>query len=90
MGSGEICNEFNRDVETDPDHAQILIDIPNSAKGIEEAWEIIGKSGVRIIRTKYLSSNFVLFVLNVKDMREIALKLTELGFCVSGFNAAIF
>jgi hypothetical protein len=44
--------------------------------------------GVRIIETKHLSSNnWVLLKLDVKDMRGIALKLTEHGFFIKGINA---
>lgn len=44
--------------------------------------------GVRIIEMDLLSSDFILLKLDVRDMRNLALKLTESGFSViKGINA---
>ena len=48
---------------------------------------MIENLGVRIIETKHLSSNnWALLKLDVKDMRDVALKLTEHGFFIKGIN----
>jgi len=52
-----------------------------------EAEKIIKKSGLGIIQTTCLSIDWVLLKLDVKDMRDIVLKLTERGFFVHGINA---
>jgi hypothetical protein len=81
--------EFNHEVKVDKNHAQILIEITDSPNTFEEAKKIIKDLGVRIIETKRLSlNNWVLFKLDVKDMRDVALKLTEHGFFINGINAA--
>lgn len=83
-----IAEEFNHEVKADKDHSQILIKITPSSKTFEEAKRIIEDLGVRIIETKQLSSNnWVLLKLDVKDMRDVALKLTEHGFFIKGINA---
>jgi hypothetical protein len=83
-----IAEEFNHEVKADKDHSQILIKITPSSKTFEEAKRIIEDLGVRIIETKHLSSNnWVLLKLDVKDMRDVALKLTEHGFFIKGINA---
>ena len=83
-----IAEEFNHEVKADKDHSQILIKITPSSKTFEEAKSIIEDLGVRIIETKHLSSNnWVLLKLDVKDMRDVALKLTEHGFFIKGINA---
>lgn len=73
----------------DKHHSQILIKITPSSKTFEEAKRIIEDLGVRIIETKNLSSNnWILLKLDVSDMRNLALKLTESGFSViKGINA---
>ena len=83
-----IAEEFNHEVKADKDHSQILIKITPSSKTFEEAKRIIEDLGVRIIETKHLSSNnWALLKLDVKDMRDVALKLTEHGFFIKGINA---
>jgi hypothetical protein len=86
----EMCSEgFNHEVKTDKHHSQILIKNTPSSKTFEEAKRIIEDFGVRIIETKHLLFNdWVLLKLDVKDMRDVALKLTEHGFFINGINAA--
>jgi len=88
MTRKEISNKFNQEVKPDQQHAQILIKNTPTSKTFEEAKRIIEDLGVRIIETKHLSSNhWVLLNLDVKDMRDVALKLTEHGFFIRGINA---
>ena len=80
--------EPHLDVEADRDNAQLLIDLKESSKTLEEAKKIIEESGAHIIETKHLSHDELLIKLDVKDMRSVALKLTENGFAdVRGVNA---
>lgn len=87
IANSMISKEFDRQVKTDKDHAQILIKIANDSKAIEEAKKIIEDLKVHVIETKYLRPNWVLLKLDVKDMTSIALKLTESGFIIKGINA---
>ena len=82
-----MSKEFNQEIKTDKKHAQICVKIDKDSKLFEEANRIIEDLGAYITETKFLKSNWVLFRLDVKDMREIALKLTEHGFIVKGINA---
>jgi hypothetical protein len=85
----EPFEEINNELEADEGHAQILIKTNTSSKTPENAKKVIEGSGIRVIDTRYLSSGWVVFKLNVEDMRNIALRLTELGFSnVKGINAA--
>jgi len=84
----KVSEEFNREVKTDQNHAQILIKITPSSKTFEEARKIIEELGAHIIGTMSFSSDWVLLKLDVMDMRSIALKLSENGFLkIRGFNA---
>ena len=87
MDKQTASEEFNHKVKVDKNHAQIFIKITPSSTMIDQAKKIIEKSGVGIIETNYLSSNWVLLKLNVRDMKDISLKLTEKGFFVHGINA---
>lgn len=83
-----FSEEFNHKIKANKNHAQILIKITPSSTTLDEAKKIINRSGVGIIETMHLSSNWILLKLDVKDMRDIALKLTEFGFFIHGVNAA--
>ena len=87
MDKQTASEEFNHQVKADKNHAQIFIKIASSSTMLEEAKKIINKSAVEIIETTHLSSNWILLKLDVKDMRDIALKLTEHGFSIHGINA---
>jgi hypothetical protein len=88
MAKDKIFEEFDSKIESDKVHAQVLIEISTHSKTYEEAKKIIEDSGINITKVKHLSSNWVLFELDVKDMRDIALKLTENGFeNIKGINA---
>jgi hypothetical protein len=84
----EMCPEgFNHEVKADKHHSQILIKVTNSSKTFKEAKKIIEDLGIHIIKTERLKSNWTLLKLDVKDMRDVALKLTEHGFFIKGINA---
>ncbi|OGP96728.1 MAG: hypothetical protein A2157_04455 [Deltaproteobacteria bacterium RBG_16_47_11] len=88
MPRKDAYEEFDPEIKPDQTHAQIIIEILPSSKTVREAQEFIEKQGVHIIETKPLSRNRVIFKLNIKDMREIVLMLTENGFVnISGINA---
>jgi hypothetical protein len=85
----KVPKEFNQEIKADRNHAQILIKII-APKTFEGAKSIIEDLGVQIIETKHLLSNWVLLKLDVKDMRNVVLKLTEHGFLIRGINALDF
>ena len=76
----KVIEEFNHEIKADKNHAQILIEITPASKTLGEVKKIIEDLGTHIIETKHLSSNRALLELDVKDMRNVALKLTESGF----------
>jgi len=86
----KFLEEFNHRIEGDKNYAHIMIEIPSSSKTFEEAKKIIEDFGVQIIELSFLSPNWILLKLNVGDMRNIALKLTEQGFFIKGINALPF
>ena len=87
MGYEEILEDVGPEVEADRNHAQILLKITKSLKSDVEAEKIVKGLGVHVIEKCYLSTYWVLLKLDVKDMRDVALKLTEQGFVIKGINA---
>lgn len=82
-----VLEEFDHEVKVDEYYSQILIKITPFSKTFEEAKKTIEDLGVHIIETKRLSSGWVLVKLDVKDMRNVALKLIEFGLFIKGINA---
>ena len=83
---------MRRKIKTDKEHAQILLKMDDSAS-VEKARHVIEHLGVTILRTEDLSwkgsDRYVLFVLDIQDMREVALELIEHGIrSIEGYNAA--
>jgi hypothetical protein len=78
---------LNQKIKAEKTYSQILIYVTNSSKLLGEAKEVIQSLGIRIVEVKHLSPNWVLLKLDVKDAREVALKLTEQGFLMKGINA---
>jgi len=82
--------QINYEFETDREHAQILIEVDNSLKSFDEVKKIIERPGVSISETRQLAPNRILIKLNIKDMRDVILKLTESGFLnIKGVNASL-
>ncbi len=80
--------KFEYEIKADTDHAQLLVQIGPETKGFEEARQIIEETGIHITETTPLSSRWILLKLDVKDMRNIALRLIENGFSnIKGMNA---
>ena len=79
-------------IKTDKNHAQILLKTGDSAT-VERARIVIESLGITILRTETLSeeesSKDVLFVLDIKDMRDVALELIGNGIKpIEGYNAS--
>lgn len=87
MPQEQILEELDQDIKADSAYAQILIRIADTSKAIEDAKRIINELGINIIEAKQLSLEWILFKLDVKDMRNITLRLIENGFIVKGINA---
>jgi len=79
----EGVNEFI----TDEKHSQIMIAIDSSG-AFAEAKRIIEESGAQIFETFKISENWMLIKLDIMDMREVALRLSEHGFLIKGINAS--
>lgn len=83
----ETLEEVGHEIKADRGHAQILLRITDSSKFEAEAERIVEDLGVHIIEKSYPSTQWILFKLDVRDMRNVALKLTEHGFVIKGINA---
>ena len=86
----KTSQEFDYELKGDKEYAQILMNI-DSLETFEKAKKIIENLGISIIEKKSISANEILVKLNVEDMRDIVLKLTENGFSnLKGINALTF
>jgi hypothetical protein len=83
----ETLEDVGPEVEPDRSRAQILLKITDSLKSDAEAEKIVRDLGVHVIEKSYLSTHWVLMKLAVRDMRNVALKLSEQGFVIKGINA---
>ena len=83
----KTLEEVGQEIKADRSHAQILLRITDSSKFDAEAERIVEDLGIRIIEKSYLSTQWILFKLDVRDMRNVALKLTEHGVLIKGINA---
>jgi hypothetical protein len=83
----KTLEEVGYEIEADRNHAQIVLKITDSSKSDAEAEKIVKDLGVHVIEKSHLSTHWVLFKLDVKDMINVALKLTEYGFVIKGINA---
>ena len=82
-----FSEELNQKIKAEKRYSQILINITDSSELLGDAKEVIQSLGVCIVEAKPLSPNWVLLKLDVKDAREVALRLTEQGFLIKGINA---
>ncbi len=79
---------YSKHIMSDQESAQILLRT-SQINSLEKVKKIIEDSGNQIIQLDHLDPNLVLMKLDVKDMREIVLKLIESGFnMIKGINAA--
>ena len=77
------------ELTADQNYAQILIEITEPSKSFEEAKRIIEAHGIGIVETRSLPLGYILMKLDVTDMREIVLSLTESGFSnIKGINSS--
>ena len=84
----KVSEEFNHEIKPDENHAQLLIKLDAVSNSYEVAKKIIEDLEIHIIETKYLSQDWVVFKLDTKDVRNIALNITERGFFnFKGINA---
>lgn len=89
MPKKTVSNKNNKLVLPDKDYAQIMIKADLRINTLDEAKQIIEELGVHIIEIKNLGSECFLLKLDTKDMREIALKLSQKGFSkIEGYNAS--
>ena len=83
----ETLEELGYEVKADKRYAQILVKITDPSRSDVDAEKIIEVLGVHVVEKNPLSTSWVLLKLDVKDMRNVALKLTEYGFFIKGINA---
>jgi hypothetical protein len=87
MVEERFSEELNQEIKADKTYSQIFINMSNSPVLLREAKKIVEGLGVHIIEAKTISPEWTLLKLDAKDMREVALKLTEQGFLIKGINA---
>ncbi|RLF98232.1 MAG: hypothetical protein DRN49_06215, partial [Thaumarchaeota archaeon] len=89
----EKCAE---NLQKDIHHSQILFKFDQGEKSLDKAKEIVKKLGVNIVDIKIFdfpedSVFFALFKLDVTDMREVVLALSEQGYMpIKGYSATSF
>jgi hypothetical protein len=87
MNQEETLEELGYEIKADQGHAQILLKMADALGSDEQAVKIIEGMGIHVVEKHALSTSWVLLKLDVKDMRNVALKLTEHGFLIKGINA---
>lgn len=88
MSKKRVFEEFNGEIKQEKHHAQILIKIDYVRNSAEGAKKIIEELEIPIIQTKYLAPDWILFELDTRDIRDLALKMSEHGFShFKGINA---
>jgi hypothetical protein len=87
MVAKQVSAGINDVPEAEIDHAQILIEVTESSKLLEEARQILSELGICIVDIKMFSADLVLLKLGTKDMRDAILRLSEKGFVAKGVNA---
>ena len=83
----EDPEDLDHKIKADGNYAQLIIKITDFSISDREAEKLIESLGINIVSKRSLSMSWVIFTLNVRDMRDAALKLTEHGFTVKGINA---
>jgi hypothetical protein len=88
MALEKNSEENQNPLKPDKNHAQILIEIGSDIDIIEKIKKIIEGLGVHVIEIRNVPPQLALFKLDAKDMREVALILSEKGFLkIEGCNA---
>lgn len=87
MKEEETLEELGYEIKVDKACAQILLKRVDLLGSDDEAVKIIEGLGIHVVEKNVLSTSWVLLKLDVQDMRNVALKLTEHGFFVKGINA---
>ena len=87
MAYEKDIGNLDHEIEPDPRYARVLVKIADSSGSDKEAEKLIETLNIHIVSKTRLSIDWVLFTLNVRDMRDAVLKLSEHGFIVKGINA---
>jgi len=94
-GENELFEKCAENIQIDMHHSQVLFQFDPEEKSLDKARQIVKKLGVKIVDTKIFnfpkdSALFALFKLDVADVREAALALSEHGYTpIKGFNAQL-
>ena len=76
-------DEISRSLQAHPSKAQILLEIEDEGKILEEALSILRAHGINSTEYNVIlkgDPSLVLFYLSTNDMRDAILRLTEAGF----------
>ena len=84
-------DEISRSLQAHPSKAQILLEVEDEGKTLEDALRFLKGLGIQSIEYEVIlkgDHSIVLFYLSANDMRSTVLKLTEAGFArIKGINA---
>lgn len=92
----QLLKKWAENLQKDIHHSQIIFQFEQGEKSLEKAKEIVKRLGVNIVDIKIFdfpedSVSFALFKLDVVDMREVVLALSEHGYApIKGYNATSF
>jgi len=90
----QLLKKCAENLQRDIQHSQILFKFDQEKRSIDKAKEIVKNLGVNIVDIKIFdfpedSISFALFKLDVVDMREVVLALSERGYApIKGYNAS--
>jgi len=90
----QLLKKCAENLQRDIHHSQILFKFDQEKKSLDKAKEIVKNLGVNIVDMKIFdfpedSISFALFKLDVVDMREVVLALSEHGYApIKGYNAS--
>lgn len=79
--------EYPESFKEDKNHAQLFIKISDDLILEKEAEKIIENLGIHIITKNRLPENWLCLKLDIEDVREAVLKLSEKGYIAKGINA---
>ena len=91
----QLLEKCAENIQKDIHHSQILFKFDQGEKSLDKARKIVKKLGVKIVDIKIFdftkdSALFALFKLDIADMREVALALSEHGYApIKGYNATL-
>lgn len=91
--NNQLFDKCVKGLEMNIPYSQIIFQFDREKESLGRAREIIGNLGIKIVNAKIFdfpkdSISFALFKLDISDIRQVVLVLSEQGFApIKGYNA---